>query len=149
MFKIALALHLLFVVFVIGPLVHAATTAGRGVRRGDAPAVTASAQMLRIYSYASILVVLFGFAVMSSKSAYTHKATAEFGDTWIWLSTLLWLVAVALVLGVLVPGLEKASQLIGRQEQVTALTGRIAATGGVVGLIFAVVVLLMVYRPGG
>ena len=136
-------------VFVIGPLVHAATTAGRGVRRGDAPAVTASAQMLRIYSYASILVVLFGFAVMSSKSAYTHKTTAEFGDTWIWLSTLLWLVAVALVLGVLVPGLEKASQLIGRQEQVTALTGRIAATGGVVGLIFAVVVLLMVYRPGG
>jgi hypothetical protein len=56
---------------------------------------------------------------------------------------------VALVLGVLVPGLEKASELIGRQERVTALTGRIAATGGVVGLIFAVVVLLMVYRPGG
>jgi hypothetical protein len=149
MFKIMLALHLLFVVFAIGPLVHAATTAGRGVRRGEAPATAASARMLRIYSYASVLVIVFGLGVMSSKSPDTHRTTAQFSDAWIWLSALLWAVALALVLGVLVPGLERATELIRREESATALTGRVAGVGGVVGLIFAVVVFLMVYRPGG
>jgi hypothetical protein len=148
MFKVMLALHLLFAVFAIGPLVHAATTAGRGVRQGDATAITNSARMLRIYSYASVLVVVFGFGLMSSKSTYTHKTTAEFGDTFIWLSTLLWAIAVALVLVVIVPGLRKATESIGRQESASALTARVSAAGGVVGLIFAGIVFLMVYRPG-
>ncbi|MCW2528888.1 MAG: hypothetical protein JWM76_3748 [Pseudonocardiales bacterium] len=148
MFKVMLALHLLFAVFAIGPLVHAATTAGRGVRRGDAIAISGSARMLRIYSYASVLVVIFGFGLMSSKSAYTHQSTAEFGDTYIWLSTLLWAFAVALVLLVIVPGLQKATESLGRQESASALTARVSAAGGVVGLIFAGIVFLMVYRPG-
>ena len=46
---------------------------------------------------------------------------------------------------VLVPTLDKAAQAIGDSA---ALTGRVAATGGVVGLIFAGIVFLMVYRPG-
>ena len=62
MVKLVFALHLLFAIFAIGPLVHAATTAGRGVRRGDGAATAASARMLRIYSYASVLVVLAGGA---------------------------------------------------------------------------------------
>jgi prolipoprotein diacylglyceryltransferase len=149
MFKILLALHLLFAVFAIGPLVHAATTAGRGVRLGDAVAMNTSARMLRIYAYASVLVVIAGFALMSAKSPSTHKQVAEFGDTWIWLSLVLWVVAIALVLGVLVRGLRAATASVERQESFDALKGRIAATGGVVGVIFAVVVFLMVYRPGG
>ena len=48
MFKLLFALHLLFANFAIGPLVHAATTAGRGVRTGDAAATAGSARMLRI-----------------------------------------------------------------------------------------------------
>ena len=39
--------------------------------------------------------------------------------------------------------------MIGKQESVVALTGRVAAAGGIVGVIFAVIVFLMVYRPGG
>ncbi len=149
MFKIFLALHVLFAVFAIGPLVHAATTAGRGVRNGDAVATAASSRMLRIYAYASLLVVILGFGLMSSKSAYTHKTTAEFGDTWIWLSVLLWVIAVGLVLGLLVPSLDKATALLGTSEPVSSLTARIAAGGGVVALIFTGIVFLMVYRPGG
>jgi hypothetical protein len=149
MFKILLALHLLFAVFAIGPLVHAATTASRGVRQGDATAVSGSARLLRIYSIASVLVIIAGFGLMSSTSDYTHKTVADFGDTWIWLSLLLWAVAVGLVLAVLVPGLQRAGALIGSGEPVAALTGRIAAAGGAVGLIFAAIVVLMVYRPGG
>jgi hypothetical protein len=146
MFKIMFALHMLFAIFAVGPLVHAATTAGRGIRQGDGSATAFSARMARIYSYASVLVVVFGFGLMSSKEH--GKKVAQMGDTWIWLSTLLWLVAVALTLAVIVPTLDKATAAIGRQESVVALTSRVAAAGGVVGLIFAVIVFLMVYQPG-
>lgn len=146
MFKVMLALHLLFAVFAIGPLVHAATTAARGIRTGDAGATAASSRLLKIYGYASALVIVFGFALMSSKRH--GRRVAEFGETWIWLSLVLWLVALALVLAVIVPTLNRATAAIGRQQPVVALTARVAACGGVVALIFAAVVFLMVYQPG-
>jgi len=146
MFKIMLALHLLFAVFAIGPLVHAATTAARGVRTGDAAATASSSRVLKIYSYASILVIVFGFALMSAKAPWNpDEKVAEFSEPWIWVSALLWLVAVALVLAVIVPTLDRAS---GSAEAAAPLTARVAATGGIVGVIFAVIVFLMVYQPG-
>lgn len=150
MFKLLLALHLLFAIFAIGPLVHAATTAARGVRTGDAAATASAARTVRIYSYVSVLVVIAGFALMSLDSP-RHKGekVAQFSETWIWLSALLWLAAVAIALALVVPALSKASEAIGRDQSVVAMTGRVAAGGGVVGLIFAVIVFLMVYQPGG
>lgn len=146
MFKILLALHLLFAIFGVGPLVGAVTTASRGIRQGDGAATALAARTSRIYAYASLLVVILGFGLMSTKRH--GKTIADFGDTWIWLSVLLWLVAMALTLAVIVPTLEKVTEMIGRQESVVALTARVAAAGGVVGLIFAGIVFLMVYRPG-
>ena len=147
MFKILLALHLLFAIFAVGPLVHAATTAARGVRTGDGAATASSSRVLRVYSSASVLVVLIGFGLMSVKRH--GKTIAEFGDTWIWLSALLWFVAMGIVTGALVPTLDKVTEKIGKQESVVTLTSRVAALGGVVALIFAGIVFLMVYKPGG
>jgi hypothetical protein len=119
------------------------------VRTGDAAATASSARLLKIYSYASVLVVLAGMALLSVDSPY-RKGTkvGEFGDLWVWLSLVLWLVAIAIVLGVVVPALTTATERIGKQEAVATLTGRVAASGGAVGLIFAAIVFLMVYRPG-
>ena len=142
MHKFLLALHVLTAIFVIGPLVHAATTAGRGVRRGDAGATAASARMARTYGYVSVIVVVLGLSLVRPK---WH---AEFGDTWVWLSLVLWLAAVALVLALIVPSLERATEQIKAGEAVGALTARVAAAGGVVGLIFAGIVFLMIYQPG-
>lgn len=149
MFKILLALHILFAVFAIGPLIHAATTAARGVRQGDGAATAAAGRMLRIYAMASVVVVLLGFGLMSAESPYTGEATAKISETWIWLSGVLWLVAVGLVLGLLVPTLEQATEKIAAAQPVAALTGRVAAAGGIVAVIFTVIVFLMVYQPGG
>ncbi len=151
MFKILLAVHLLLAIFAIGPLVHAATTAGRGVRTGDGAATTRSARLLRIYGYASVLVILAGFGLLNAKLPFRGSGGAkagEFGDVWVWLSVVLWVLALGIVLGLLVPTLEKASAAIAAEQSVVALTARVAAGGGVVGLIFAVIVFLMVYRPG-
>ena len=146
MFKILLALHVLFAIFAIGPLVGAVTTAGRGIRQGDGAATAAAARTTRVYAYASLLVVILGFGLMSTKRH--GKTIADFGDTWIWLSVVLWLLAVALTLAVVVPTLDKVTELIGRQESVVSLTARVSAAGGVVAVLFAVIVFLMVYRPG-
>ena len=141
--------HVLAAIFAIGPLVHAATTASRGIRTGDGAATAASARMLRIYSYASVVVVIVGFALMSTTSEYTHKRTADFGETWIWLSLMLWAGAIALVFAVELPALRRAGDLIasGGSGNAASLVGRVAAAGGIVGLIFAAIIFLMVYRP--
>jgi cytochrome bd-type quinol oxidase subunit 2 len=147
MLKLLLAVHLVLAVFAIGPLVHAATTAARGIRHGDGAATASSSRMLRIYAYASVLVVLAGLALMSQKRRGEHLG--EIGDLWVWLSIALWAVAVGLVLAVIVPTLDRASRQIGEQGSVVTLTGRVAASGGVVALIMLAIVVLMVYRPGG
>ncbi|HET7389017.1 MAG TPA: DUF2269 family protein [Nocardioidaceae bacterium] len=149
MFKILFVLHLLAAIFAVGPLIHAATTASRGIRQGNPAATAYSSRMAKIYAYVSVLVIVFGFGLMSSTSPFTHQETASFTETWIWLSLVLWAVAVALTLGVIAPTLDKATAALGSGEKVTNLTGRVAASGGVVGLIFAAVVVLMVYQPGG
>lgn len=142
------ALHLVLAIFVIGPLVHATTTAARGLRTGSADATATAARTTRIYAYASVLVVVFGFALMSSTSPYTGQAVATFGQTWIWLSTLLWLVGVAIALALTAPALERATRQLSVGQGVEELSARVAASGGVIGLIFVVIVVLMVYRPG-
>jgi hypothetical protein len=146
-FHLLLAAHLILAVFAVGPLVHAATTAGRGVRTGDGKATASASRVLRIYSYASVLILLVGFPLMSQKP-YGGQKLGEFGDTYIWLSIVLWAVAIALVLGVAVPTLDRATKSIQAQESVVALTGRVAAAGGIVGLLFAAIIVLMTFRPG-
>lgn len=146
MLKLLLAVHLVLAVFAIGPLVHSATTAGRGIRTGDGSATATASRVLRIYAYVSVLVIVAGMALMPQKQR-GHQL-GEIGDTWIWLSLVLWVVAVALVLGVIVPTLDKATKQIAAQESVVALTARVAASGGVVAILFVVIVVLMVYKPG-
>ncbi|MDT4893304.1 MAG: hypothetical protein QOE97_2339 [Pseudonocardiales bacterium] len=146
MFKLLLALHVLVAVFAIGPLAHAVTTAGRGIRHGDASATAAAARTARVYAYASVVVVLIGFGLMSVKR--NGRAVGEFGDVWIWLSALLWLLAVIIALGAIVPALDDVTERIGKQESVVAMTARVSALGGAVAVIFGVIVFLMVYRPG-
>jgi hypothetical protein len=148
MFKILLALHLLTAIFAIGPLVGSATTAARGLRTADAGATATSSRTLTIYGAASVLVVFFGIGVMSSKSPFTHKTTADFGDTWIWLSLVLWLATIAVLFTMVIPALKQATTTIGTGGSVDSLKGRVAAGGGVIGLVYAVIVFLMVYRPG-
>jgi uncharacterized membrane protein len=146
MLKLLLAAHLVLAVFAVGPLVHAAMTAGRGIRTGDGAATASASRVLRIYAYVSVLVVVAGMGLMSQKED-GHRL-GEFEDPWIWISLVLYLVAVALVLGVIVPTLDRATKQIADQQSVVTLTARVAASGGVVALLFLVIVVLMVYKPG-
>jgi hypothetical protein len=193
MLKLMLLLHLLTAIFAVGPLVHAVTTASRALRQADPVALKTSSRMAKLYAAASVLVVIFGMGLMSQKRR--GKELGDIGDTWIWLSLLLWVVALAITFLVITPTLDKAAEAQrgssspedpqrwssspkdpqrgssspedpqrgsssaeersggGRIETsattaVSSYTARVAASGGVVALIFAVIVVLMVYRPG-
>jgi len=144
--KFLLAAHLLLVVFTVGPLMHVAKTASRGIRHGDATATAAASRSLRIYGYVSVLVVIAGFGLMSQKRR--GEKLGEFSDVWIWLSLLLWLLAMAVVLGELVPTLNKVTKLIEVEDSVVGYTARSIIAGSVVAAIFFAIIVLMVYQPG-
>jgi hypothetical protein len=144
--KFLLAAHLLLVVFTVGPLLHVAKTASRGIRHGDASATAAASRSLRIYGYVSVLVVIAGFGLMSQKRH--GEKLGEFSDVWIWLSLLLWLLAMAVVLGELVPTLNKVTELIKVEDSVVGYTARTIIAGSVVAAIFFAIIVLMVYQPG-
>lgn len=150
MYKIMLALHLVFAIFAVGPLIHATTTASRGLRNADAGAIVASSKSTRIYSYASFLAVIFGFGLMSSPAPWGtgDQKVASFSEPWLWISLILWFVAILLALMVIVPALDDAAENVKAGKPVSALTGRVAASGGVIALLFLAVVFLMVYTPG-
>jgi uncharacterized membrane protein len=141
--KFLIALHILFAIFAIGPLVGAATTASRGVKGGDGAAVAAATRTVRIYGYASIVVGLIGFGLVQPK---WHN---KFNYPWVWISIVLFVVAIALTLAVLAPGLQRAGDLIGSGSSAQALVARTAATGGIIAILFAVILFLMIYQPGG
>ena len=137
-----LSLHILFAIFAVGPLVGAASIAARGVRAGDATAVASSARTVRLYGYLSILVPLLGMGLVQPK---WH---AKFSYPWVWISLLLYLAALALSLLVLAPSLSRAARRLSTADSdVRREAGRAAAAGGVIALLFAVIVFLMVYKP--
>jgi uncharacterized membrane protein len=142
MHDLLLSLHILVAVFAIGPLVHAATTASRGVKAADATAIASSVRTISLYTYISIAVGVLGMGMVQD------KWRAHFGDTWVWLSIILYLLMLALSLGLLLPTLRKAATTLAGGGAISSFTGRVAASGGVIALLVAVIVFLMVYRPG-
>ena len=149
MFKLLLFLHLLAAIFAVGPLVGAATSASRALRTPDAEAAQSAARTIKIYTYASVAVVVLGFGLMSATEPGSSEHVADFGESWIWLSLVFWAASVAVTLGGLVPALQQAATTITEGGAVSTLTGRVAAYGGATGLLYAAIVLLMVYQPGG
>lgn len=149
MYELLLFLHVLAAIFAVGPLVHLVTTAARGLRTGDAVLTAAAARGAKLYADVSTIVVLLGFGLMSMDSPYEEgEKVASFTETWIWLSALLWLVAVGVTHAVVVPTLKKAGVSLGAGESAEGQAGKVAAAGGVVALLFVVIVFLMVYQPG-
>jgi uncharacterized membrane protein len=136
-----LSLHILFAIFAVGPLVGATSIAARGVRAGDAAMVASSARTVRIYGYASILVPLLGMGLVQPK---WH---AKFSYPWVWISLVLYLAALALSLFVLAPSLNRAANRLTDGGDARAEGARAAGAGGLISLLFAVIVFLMVYKP--
>ena len=166
-------LHVVGAVFLVGPVAAAGMYAPRYVRAGDPAALGLLRRISLFFGVGTLVVGLLGFGLVT-------------GDTgpgwagWVIASILLWAVAAALTLGVLVPTLDRAAQL--GASQVGAPVGAIgsdgspetaspqeavsepdrtsaaptaplvprALLGGILpAVLYVVVAVLMVVRPGG
>ena len=96
----------------------------------------------RVYAVLGLSVPVLGVAL--------GARLGVLGDVWLLASVLLTAAAVLLLALVILPGQNRVMALIGSAEGVATWTGasRLAMASGVFSLLWAVVVVLMVVRPG-
>lgn len=145
-YALVLALHLLTVVFLVGPAALAAMTSPRLARAGEAGALRAAARSTRLYTLGTLLVVVLGSALVGLSGDGTPQWST--GDAWVSASYALWLVAVGLTLVVVVPAQEAAAGAAEGGGDASSYAGRIAASAGAATLCWAAIVVLMVVKPG-
>jgi uncharacterized membrane protein len=140
------ALHVVAAVFLVGPMAILPMTALRAVRAGNAPVVELLGTSTRIFSLASLLVAFLGFGVLGVVGK-TDKVSVATG--WVLTSIVLYAVALALSLLVVVPSLRRAAGELAanRAQGAQAVYGRLAASSGIVALLLVAVTVLMVWRP--
>lgn len=140
-------LHVVTAVFIIGPMAILPMTGMRAMRAGDGGQVATLAKSTFVISLLSLLVVVFGFGVMGMSDP---KDALSMGTPWILWSIILYLVALALSLGVVVPALRKASAELlagGSGAAKPAGYSRVAMSSGLGALLLVAVVVLMVWKP--
>lgn len=136
-------LHVVGAVFIVGPMAILPMTAMRAVRAGEAGQVKTLAKSTFIFSLLSLLVIIFGFGVMGMSDPKYH---VSFASTWIWLSLVLYVIALGLSLFVVVPTMRKASADI-TAGSASKSYAPIAAGSGIASLCLLAVVVLMVWKP--
>jgi uncharacterized membrane protein len=164
-------LHVASAVFIVGPMAILPMLALRAIRAGDGPQVSALARSTFVLSLASLLVVIFGFGTMGSADAKLHLSITT---PWILISLVLYVIALALSLAVVVPIMRRAARRLqetGTRSSVPAgsgtrasgpdgggsltVSGRdlgsqyalIAMSSGISAVLLLVVVILMVWKP--
>lgn len=136
------SLHVLAAVFLLGPLVFAISATPRAVRTGGVGSLTFLITTTRTYAYGSVLVLLLGLGAVQKKYG------ATFGQTWVWLSIVLFVVAFGLVTGVVLPQQKKALAQLQNGGEATDRLPVIGSAAGIATLLFAGIVFLMIYQPG-
>lgn len=157
MSTVLLVLHVLAAVLAVGPVTVAASAFPPSLRRA---AVTAAEdggdglgparalhRISRVYSWVGISVPALGIA--------TAVSMGVLGDAWVLTSLILTAVAAGVLVTRVLPGQQEALELAGRGEGPggtgTVPAGTLRALGmstGAFSLLWTVVVVLMIVRPG-
>ena len=165
LYKATLVAHILCAIVGFGAVFLNALY-GQQVRKRPGPEgvaiFDANFHVSEIASYVIYAVFVFGFLlVLESSDAW------EFSQTWIWLSMLLYVIALGLSHGVLYPALKRMRVLMselmagpppgaggppaGPPPQIVemqALGKRVGAVGGTLNVMLVVILCLMVWKPG-
>ena len=91
----------------------------------------------RIYAPALILTGLLGFGMQG-----LSDSVIEFGQTWFWLSIVVWLVMNGVLHAVLLP----AERAMADGDE--SAESKVSAGGGVLTVLLLVMLYLMVFKPG-
>jgi uncharacterized membrane protein len=151
-----LSIHVLAAILTIGPVAISASMfppAARGARgKPEDPHKNAVVRVLhritRVYAVIGILVPVFGLA--------TGLALGVLGHTWLILSMVLTAAAATIVIVFILPGQRSVLAVLEAHTidaghgapATTAIVSRLAMHTGIFNLLWAAVVVLMIYRPG-
>ncbi len=139
-----LSVHVLAAILAIGPVAIAASMYAPAVRGAaedpddvrKAATVAVLHRITRVYSVIAIFVPVFGLA--------TGARLGVLGDTWLIVSMILTAIAAAVLIGLILPGQRRL--LADLQDKATGR--RLGMQTGIFNLLWAIVVVLMIYRPG-
>ncbi|MEU3269883.1 hypothetical protein ABZ639_03500 [Saccharomonospora sp. NPDC006951] len=143
MTKFLLSVHVLAAILAIGPIAVAASLFPRYAREaaGAEPKAAGVAAVLhricRGYAVFGIAVPVFGFV--------TGAALGVLTDVWLIASVVLTAVAAALLVLVILPWQRDA---LAAKATTSSLSARLSGMTGAFNLLWAVVVVLMIVRPG-
>ena len=163
------AVHVLFAVLLIGPLVFAPFAARRAIGRRSADGVRSAANQMAFFGAGSLVVAGLGVLALLASDRY------DFGTPWVIISITLYVFALVLIYFYAIPALRKAARMVeegvvgGRREmpddettqftpstedlrtkeRLDAISGRIIGAGALVLLVIAAITVLMSARPFG
>lgn len=142
--RFVVSLHVATAIFLLGPLVFAASASPRALRAGPEGLGTLRflAKTTRFYGYAGLLVVALGMANVQ------HKYGFSFSQTWVWLSLILTLGAIGAFVLLVAPAQFAAAADVESGRDPKARVPLIAAGSGLASLALLAVVFLMIYKPG-
>jgi len=138
-----LSIHVLAAILAVGPVAIAASMyppAARAAHQAPEDARRAATvqvlhRITRVYSVIALFVPVFGLA--------TGASLGVLGDTWLIISMILTAAAAAVLIGLVLPG--QRHLLTGHDEPAVR---RLGMQTGIFNLLWAIVVVLMIYRPG-
>jgi hypothetical protein len=134
--KVLLSIHVLAAILAVGPVTVAASMFPAVARRGDGAALRLLHRICAVYAVFGLAVPVFGLA--------TAVSLGVLGDAWLLTSIALTAVA-AVLLGLVI--LPRQRRFVDGAADVGA-AGRLGMVTGVFNLLWAVVVVLMIVRPG-
>ncbi|MBC7443502.1 MAG: DUF2269 family protein [Ramlibacter sp.] len=142
-------LHIASAVFIVGPMAILPMTAMRSMRAGEAGQVASLAKSVYLFSLLSVLVAFFGFGALGMADA---DEGFSFASTWVWLSIVLYAIALVINLFLVVPAMRSAAETLAQNPVVAAGTkvagySRVAMGSGIASLLLVFVVVLMVWKP--
>lgn len=134
MSKFLLSVHVIVAILAVGPIAVAASLFPRFVRESPTGVTAFLHRTCRTYAVVGVAVPVFGLA--------TGAAMGVLGDAWLLVSVALTAVAAALLALGILPAQGRALGGDGGAAK------RLSMTTGVFNLLWAVVVVLMIVRPG-
>ncbi|OLT16048.1 hypothetical protein BJF79_18470 [Actinomadura sp. CNU-125] len=137
MTEVLLTLHVLAAILAIGPVSVAGSLFPRYAREGNAGVMALLHRICRNYALVGVAVPVFGFATGATLGVLTQA--------WLLASIAATAAAAALLVFAVLPA---QGRVLAGEASGEGAAGRLAMTTGIFNLLWTIVAVLMVVRPG-
>jgi uncharacterized membrane protein len=149
-YRLFLFLHIATAIVGFGSVTLNGLYASKALRRSGAEGAAVSEVNYEVGKVAELSIyAVFVFGLIVGILGNNHGL--KFSQGWLSIAILLYIVAIGISHGVLIPTHRKLNEALrtGARSAIDPLYKRAGAAGGTLNLILAVILFLMVFKPGG